>query len=54
MKNTKLKEKNHETKTPQTFYQPVLKGSPPPALARATWWPFSGDLCRTGTKGGDL
>ena len=57
MENTKLKEKEIiNPKPPKPFrtgwcYQPVLKVSQPPALARATWWPFSGGSCRTGTKG---
>ena len=43
MENTKLKEKEiMKPKAPKNFsigwcYQPGLKGSPPPALARATW-----------------
>jgi len=58
MENTKLKEKEiMNPKPPKPFstgwcYQPVLKVSPPQALARATWWPFSGGSYRTGTKGG--
>jgi hypothetical protein len=57
MENTKLNEKEIKQKTPQPFntgwcHQPVLKGSLPPELARATWLPFSTGSCGTGTKGG--
>ena len=55
MENTKLNEKDQ--KPPKHFstswcYQPVLKGSQPPELARATWFPFSTGSCLPGTKGG--
>ena len=55
MENTKLNEKEIINPTPPQHFntgwchQPVLKGSLPPELARATWLVFS-----TGTKGGPL
>ena len=51
MENTKLNEKEIiKLKTPKSYstgwcYQPVLKGSRPPELARATWFPFSTGSC---------
>jgi hypothetical protein len=60
MENTKLKEKETiNPKPPKPFstgwcYQPVLKVSHPPALARATWWPLVVVRVEPVLKGGDL
>ena len=50
-RNTKLNEKEIiKLKPPKPYstgwsYQPVLKGSRPPELARATWLPFTTGSC---------